>query len=295
MIELNNGNLRLRLDPEIGGSIVDFSAKLGDRWIPIMRRGEEPLTKSSNASSFVLIPYSNRLRDGRFSFGGKSYQLRHAEKHAIHGDVRDRPLRVLEDSEDRVVLEFKSDEVSDLNFSFRFSARIIYALEGFELSCRIELVNVGTESMPAGCGFHPYFNRRLPGSTGEVELQIKVSGVYPGETPLPTGPAIPIAPQQDFSTQRPLNVVLDHCFACWDRQALIEWPGSSVKARIQAEQGMEHVILFSPEGQEVFALEPVTNANDGFNLLAQGDKNCGVVVLKSGEALKTGFTILIEE
>ncbi len=264
MIELNNGNLRLRLDPEIGGSIVDFSAKLGDRWIPIMRRGEEPLTKSSNASSFVLIPYSNRLRDGRFSFGGKSYQLRHAEKHAIHGDVRDRPLRVLEDSEDRVVLEFRSDEVSDLNFPFRFSARMIYALEGFELSCRIELVNVGTESMPAGCGFHPYFNRRLPGSTGEVELQIKVSGVYPGETPLPTGPAIPIAPQQDFSTQRPLDVVLDHCFAGWDRQALIEWPGNGLEARIQAEQGMEHVILFSPEGQEVFALEPVTNANDGF-------------------------------
>lgn len=295
MIELNNGNLRLRLDPEIGGSIVDFSAKPGDRWIPIMRRGEEPLTKSSNASSFVLIPYSNRLRDGRFSFGGKSYQLRNAENHAIHGDVRDRPLRVLEGSEDRVVLEFRSDEVSDLNFPFRFSARMIYALEGFELSCRIELVNVGTESMPAGCGFHPYFNRRLPGSTGEVELQLKVGGVYPGETPLPEGSAIPIAPQQDFSTQRPLDVVLDHCFAGWDRQALIEWPGSGVKARIKAEQGMEHVILFSPEGQEVFALEPVTNANDGFNLLAQGDKNCGVVVLKPGEALKTSFTILIEK
>ena len=294
-MELNNGNLRLRLDPEIGGSIVDFSAKLEDRWIPIMRRSEEPLSKSSNASSFVLIPYSNRLRDGRFSFGGKTYQLRNAEKHAIHGDVRDRPLRVLEGSEDRVVLEFRSDEVSDLNFPFPFSAKMIYSLEGFELSCRIELVNVGTESMPAGCGFHPYFNRRLPGSTGEVELQIKVSGVYPGETPLPEGPAIPIAPQQDFSTQRPLDVVLDHCFVGWDRQAVIEWPGSGVKARIQAEQGMEHVILFSPEGQKFFALEPVTNANNGFNLLAQGDRNCGVVVLKPGEALKPGLTILIEE
>lgn len=294
-MELNNGNLRLRLDPEIGGSIVDFSAKLEDRWIPIMRRSEEPLSKSSNASSFVLIPYSNRLRDGRFSFGGKTYQLRNAEKHAIHGDVRDRPLRVLEGSEDRVVLEFRSDEVSDLNFPFPFSAKMIYSLEGFELSCRIELVNVGTESMPAGCGFHPYFNRRLPGSTGEVELQIKVSGVYPGETPLPESPAIPIAPQQDFSTQRPLDVVLDHCFVGWDRQAVIEWPGSGVKARIQAEQGMEHVILFSPEGQKFFALEPVTNANNGFNLLAQGDRNCGVVVLKPGEALKAGLTILIEE
>ena len=148
--------------------------------------------------------------------------------------------------------------------------------------------------MPAGCGFHPYFNRRLPGSTGEVELKLNVGGVYPGETPLPTGSAIPIRPEQDFSTQRPLDVVLDHCFAGWDRQALIEWRGSGVKARIRADPGMEHVILYSPEGQEVFALEPVTNANDGFNLLAQGDTKSGVVVLRPGEALNVGFRISIE-
>ena len=294
MMELNNGKLRLRLDPEIGGSIVDFSVKPEGQWIQIMRPGEEPLSKSSNASSFVLIPYSNRLRDGRFSFADKSYQLRNAEKHAIHGDVRDRPLTVLEHTEDGVVLEFNSQEVSDLNFPFRFSARVTYALVGFELTSRIKLMNTGNEPMPAGCGFHPYFHRRLPGSTGEVELQIKVGGVYPGDTPLPTGPAVPIGPEQDFSIQRSLNRVLDHCFAGWDRRALIEWPGSGVTARIQADQGMEHVILFSPEGQDFFALEPVTNSNDGFNLLAQGYTNCGVVILKPGEALNTGFRIFIE-
>ena len=72
------------------------------------------------------------------------------------------------------------------------------------------------------------------------------------------------------------------------------WPGSGVKARIQADPGMEHVIVYSPEGENFFAVEPVTNANDGINLLAQGITNCGVVVLKPGEALKTGFQIVIE-
>ena len=43
---------------------------------------------------------------------------------------------------------------------------------------------------------------------------------------------------------------------------------------------MEHVIVYSPEGENFFAVEPVTNANDGINLLAQGITNCGVVVLK---------------
>ena len=103
-MELNDGKLRLHLVPEIGGSIVDFSANVGGQWLPIMRCGEEPLSSSSNASSFVLIPYSNRVRDGRFSFAGKSYQLRHADKHAIHGDVRDRPHNVLDRGEFKVVL-----------------------------------------------------------------------------------------------------------------------------------------------------------------------------------------------
>lgn len=291
---MNNGKLRLQLVPEIGGSVVDFSVKLEGQWLPIMRRGESPLTKSSNASSFVLIPYSNRLRNGRFSFAGKSYQLRDPDKHAIHGDVRDRALKVLEHTEDRVVMEFDSVEVSDLNFPFPFATKVMYMLEDFGLSSRIKLTNIGNEAMPAGGGFHPYFNRRLPGSTGNVGLQLKVGGVYPGSTPIPTGPAVPIEPQQDFSTQRPLDVALDHCFAGWDRQAIIEWPGSGVKAVVQADPGTEHVIVYSPKGESFFAIEPVTNANDGFNLFAQGNMNCGVVVLKPGEALSTGFRIVIK-
>lgn len=293
-IELNNQILRLQVVPEIGGSIVDFSVHHANQWIPIMRRGENPLSKSSNASSFLLIPYSNRLRDGQFSFQGKEYQLRDPEKHAIHGDVRDRSLTVTEQTDHRIRMTFNSTDVPDMNFPFPFSATLTYSLEESTLWSEIELTNIGQEAMPAGCGYHPYFNRRIHGSTGEVELQVKVRGVYPGETPLPTGPAIPISSEQDFSTQRPLDVVLDHCFAGWDREAVIEWPGSGIKSRFQADSGLEHIIVYSPAGEDFFAVEPVTNANDGFNLFAKGDKNCGVVVLEPGETLKARFSINIE-
>jgi aldose 1-epimerase len=131
----------------------------------------------------------------------------------------------------------------------------------------------------------------LPGSTGEVELRLNVGGVYPGDTPLPAGSAVPIHHDQDFSSQRPLDVELDHCFRGWSRHAVINWPGSSITANIQADPGMEHVILYSPKGESFFALEPVTNANDGFNLFARGDRNCGVVVLQPGETLDAGFEI----
>ena len=105
---------------------------------------------------------------------------------------------------------------------------------------------------------------------------------------------MPIEAYQNFSKQRPLDVELDHCFAGWDRQALIEWPGTGISARFEAETTMEHVIVYSPPGKEFFALEPVTNANDGFNLYANGDENCGVVVLKPGESLTAGFRMQID-
>lgn len=293
-MKLNNGKIRVVLVPEIGGSITECSVNRDGQWIPIMRSAVEPLSRSSDASSFVLIPYSNRLCDGRFHFEGNDYQLRDAEKHAIHGDVRDRPWSVLNQTNEKTVLGFHSEDFNDINFPFLFSAELTYALEDFTFSSHITVTNSGNTSMPAGCGFHPYFNRTLPGSHGEVELQLTVNGVYPGETPLPTGPAVSIHPDQDFSAQRPLDVVLDHCFAGWNRSALIDWPGSGIKARIQADPGMEHVILYSPTGESFFALEPVTNANDGFNLFAQGHQDCGVVVLEPGQTLEVGFKMTLD-
>lgn len=46
-LELNNEKLRVRLVPEIGGSIVECSVNHAGQWVPIMRQGEVPLTKLS--------------------------------------------------------------------------------------------------------------------------------------------------------------------------------------------------------------------------------------------------------
>ena len=292
-MELTNGKIRVLFVPDIGGSITECSIKRGGEWIPIMRSSEKPLTRSSNASNFVLIPYSNRLRDGRFVFESRTYQLRNPEKHAIHGDVRDRALTVLKHTSEEIVLSFSSKDFNDVNFPFPFSAQMTYTVKDYSFCSHITVTNIGTTIMPAGSGFHPYFNRRLPSSTAEVELQFAAGGVYPGETPLPTGPAVPIQPDLDFSVQRPLDVELDHCFAGWNREAIIDWPGSGIQAKIRAEPSMKHIILYSPKGKSFFALEPVTNANDGFNLFAQGDRDCGVVVLQPRETLESGFELAL--
>jgi len=40
-MELTNGKLRVRLAPEIGGSIIECSVNRAEQWIPIFRKAEE--------------------------------------------------------------------------------------------------------------------------------------------------------------------------------------------------------------------------------------------------------------
>lgn len=293
LVRLESDRLRLDVDPQIGGSVLGFEAHVGRDWIPILRPSRQPLTRSSDASSFTLAPYSNRIRDGVFRFEGRSFRLSHAEKHAIHGDVRDRPWHVVRRSKEELALEIRSAEFADFNFPFSSRCEARFALEGDALVMALRLTNASGETMPAGCGFHPYFRRALC-ERDVVEIALRVSGVYPGATPLPDGPPVPVSASQRFSTLRPLDVALDHCFAGWDGRALVRWPASGVTLRLEATPRFSHVVLYSPPGEPFFALEPVTNANDGFNLLADGQQETGVVVLAPGEALEAAVTLTLE-
>jgi len=284
-IVLENEKLRLALDPQIGGTVLAFDVGRDGTPTPLLRRAAVPLGRSSNGSSFTLAPYSNRIRDGVFRFQGRSYWLAHPEKHAIHGDVRDRPWHVKRVDREEAVLEIDSRAFTDFNFPFPIVCEARFSLRGDSLVMGLRLENAGREPMPAGFGFHPYFERAL--SSGEnVAVMLRVTGVYPGDTPLPTGPPVPLPESMDFSKLRSLDVPLDSCFVGWNGRATLRWPRSGVSVDVEASPAFGHVILYSPPGEPFFALEPVTNANDGFNLLADGQADTGVVVLDAGEALE---------
>ena len=65
--------------------------------------------------------------------------------------------------------------------------------------------------------------------------------------------------------------------------ARIVYPAQQVEISIHANPIFEHYIVYSPPEQPFFAVEPVTNANDGFNLFEQGIAGSGVFVLEPGE------------
>jgi len=296
-VELATPDLRARLAPAVGASVLSLALRLGERWVDVWRPSPEPLRSSSDTASFLLAPYSNRLRDGRFAFRGRGYDLRHPKPHALHGDVRDRVWTVTHRSDTEARLALDAGALPDLLFPFPFRAETWLRLEGAALEHGLAVVNSGREPMPAGLGFHPYWMRSLADPAEDVEVEARCTGVYPGEPPcpmLPTGPPRPLPPEQDFSRRRRLDVELDHCFAGWDGAARLHWPGSGVTVAIEASPALRHLVVYSPRDTPFFAFEPVSNANDGFNLAEQGMTGTGVVVLEPGERLEGSFTLRVE-
>lgn len=299
ILSIENSHLKIEISPEAGGSIVACAVKTAaGAWLPVMRPTPPEAIAELNSSlmaSFTLLPYSNRLRDARFRFNGQTHQLRPntPEGYAIHGDVRKRPWQVAETSAQAATLTFDSRHFSDINFPFPFNAQMVYAVVNNRFDTTLSVTNSGGDPMPVGMGFHPYFQRSLSGDPAdEVHLQANVSGVYPELVPV--DPAIALTPEQDFSTARPLGgMFFDHCFAGWDGRATLHWPQTRLTATFICDATLEHLILFTPPRLPFFALEPVSNANNGFNLHAAGYAGSGVQVLTPEQTLTARFQLAV--
>lgn len=295
-VTLDNHQLRLVVDPAHGLNVYAFSAFHRGAWLPIMpdtRDGGVDLKESS----FLMVPYSNRIENGLFTFGGRTHRLAHGEQHAIHGDVRMRPWAVEVESDHRIRCAFDSRQHQGVNWPWPFTAVAEYTLFDWTLIAQLTLTNQGDSPMPAGFGWHPYYSRSLTRADEPVQLQFNVQGVYPdaNNNRIPSGPVQPPAPHQDFRTARPLppDQFLDMCCYGYDGAGTIAWPESGITVRYRCSPECAHLVMYNPP-KPYFAVEPVTNANNGVNLLAQGDPTSGVRVLQPGESLSATFETLVE-
>jgi len=296
-IELASGRLRLWLDPEHGVQWQALQARRGDAWLSLVPDCREAqavgeAASALNAACFMMIPYSNRIRDGAFTFEGRSHQLGRPERHAIHGALRALPWQVETVSDSRALCRFDSrnaDNASD--WPWPIEATLDHTLTDARLMSEISLTNRGDSAMPAGFGWHPYFVRDIDG--GGPTLTVPVQAVYPdadGDA-LPDGAAQPLPAELDFRQPRALDPEqrIDHCFAGLSGRTCIDWTASGISLTLQASPVCSHLVLFNPDAPH-FAVEPVTNANDGVNLHASGI-DAGVQVLEPGDTLRATLTL----
>jgi aldose 1-epimerase len=283
-ITLENEYWRLSLLPRLGASPTSLQAKLNGAWTDIMRSTTTDHfngNSSSKFASYTLAPWSNRIPDGKFLFGGQRHQLRinvPKEQTARHGDVQDRPWVVTKHGSS-LVCTFVS--TPDVNFPFPFAMTMTHSLIGEVYSLQMHLENTGNQLMPVGFGIHPYFLRR----DQTPSLRFAASGVYlTDQSNVPQRGAESIPEWLRFHHPKPLEShQIDHVFAGWDGSAELIWQDCTL--HIKASEVFGHFVVFTGAPDNSIALEPISHATNAFNLAAAGVQGVGHRVLEPKQSL----------
>ena len=128
----------------------------------------------SGASGIVLVPWPNRVRDGRWTLDGKPQQLdvtEPAKGNASHGLLRNTGYRVTDRSQSAVTLS--ATVFPQHGYPFHLDTSVRYALTASGIEVTHGVHNVGEGTAPFGVGCHPYLR---VGDTAMRDLVVTVSG-----------------------------------------------------------------------------------------------------------------------
>src|SRR4029077_16158892 len=113
LITLRADGAGLTLAPAAGGSVARYRIDRGHAsWDLLRSSAASRPTDPFECAAFALVPYSNRIRAGRFSFGRRDVRLplnRPPERHSIHGLGWSMAWRPLDVREREATMEFRHD------------------------------------------------------------------------------------------------------------------------------------------------------------------------------------------
>jgi aldose 1-epimerase len=253
----------------------------------------------------LLFPFPGRIRGTAIQFNGREYQLEPGDAYgnAIHGFVFNRPWRVVEQTEARVVGEFQAsvDDATILeHWPADFRIRVSYEVRGRELLSDIQFENTGDGPLPCGFGTHAYF--RLPltegGGAADTVVTAPVHKFWELDRMIPTGRIQPVP--ADAHLARGLRLG-DHQF---DTEFTDLRPDADGLLRTQLsdptngrtltqtfDASFTQCVVYTPPHREAICLEPYTCVPDAIPLSAAGHKT-GMQILNPGELRQT--TIRLE-
>lgn len=282
MIALRAGDWRATLAPELGGSVLS----LDWRGQPVFRPTPDGTTDILETACFPLVPYANRIAEGRFVFEGRSVQLPVLDRfapHAIHGEGWLRSWTVESQSADTVAMTLDWAGEPD-GWPWPWFARQSVSLSSKGLQIGLSVTNTGEATMPAGLGLHPYF-RRYPDS----RLTLPAEGVWITDARQIPERLAPAAEVVDWSNGVDLadTPFVDHAYASWSEEAFLDGGGRCVTLTADAAARWSQVYM--PVDADFCCVEPVTHRPDAHN--APPGEDDGLVRLEPGRTLS--LTVMI--
>lgn len=287
-------------------AVVEIAPALGNNCFSF--RASHPVLEPVDFSEFarrptsygipILFPFPNRIKDGKFSFQGRSYTVQPPR----HGFVRDKAWTIEDKGASDEAgawilssLDAKEFPEEILNqFPFPFLIEMIHILKGRRLLMIARARNTGEKPMPVGYGIHPYFRRPKEGS-----ITVPARGRWELQESLPTGDLVPLTGKYDVRHKATLtDLDLDDIFTDLEPgpldtvECLLEDNENKVETVIEfSDSEFPNVVVYTPPSpRAAICIEPNTCPTDAFNLASRGiDSN--ILILEPGEACTFEITI----
>jgi len=241
-----------------------------------------------------LIPWPNRITDGKYTFEGAERQLALTEptkQNAIHGLTRWANWMRVDDRSDEAVLIAAHRLHGQPGYPHQLDLRLMYRLGDDGLSVTTSATNVGPGDAPYGYGAHPYLSvgRAIDDCllefTAAEWLEVSPDRMMPiGLSPVAHSP-------YDFSDGRPLGEQeIDNAFTglgggSWS--VTLTDPDSRARSMLTSATPWMQLYTGEAIGRTALAVEPMTCPPNAF-ITGQD-----LVVLKPSESHTTTFRVSV--
>jgi aldose 1-epimerase len=280
---------------EVGGGLRAYAVDGTD-----VLDGYGPDELCTVARGQMLIPWPNRLKDGKYRWDGAELQLALTEPprgNAVHGLVRWSNWVVEERRQDHATMALVLHPSE--GYPFALSLRLQYTLDERGLTVTTTATNVGGEPCPFGAGSHPYL-------TAGTETIDPCTLTAPGATwmqtderMIPTGSSSVQGTEYDFRS--PLQIgdtELDTGYGELERdgeglaRVRLEEPGSGRAVSLWMDSSYAYLMLFTGDSvpeegrrRRGLAVEPMTCAPNAFQ------SGQGLLRLSPGETFSGSWGI----
>ncbi len=288
--------------PGYGFNLFDLQLPISGEVRPVVAAdptfAESP-SKPARSGFPLLFPFPNRIRDARFDFEGRTYELvPNKPPHAIHGFALDAAWDVIEHgggpSGASVLGRFeiaKNAPDSLARWPANGVLEVRYTLSGRSLTLEATVSNPSDAPLPFGFGVHSYFH--LPfdpdGDRARAKVIIPANEEWVTEGGIPTGERRAVSGRTDFRQGRAMAgleaddvlTALDHGADGLGMCRLVE-ESLGAELRLTFDRAFREIVVFTPPGPGgVVAVEPYTQTTDAVHLEPRGI-DAGLRVLPPG-------------
>jgi len=291
----------LSVIPRFGANLNEIVLKKSNKLYGIIdgNKDSDSFEDKGIYKSANLLPFPNRLKNGKYTFNGADYQLPQNYKdegNAAHGFIYDKSFElintIISEKEAQVILRYDYDgSIPGYPFPLRIQYDYKLSIEtGFQ--CHTKVHNLAHTEIPFGCGWHPFFT--LNEKVDKLKLKFNAEDHI-----LFDGGLIPNGMSENFNQFETFSLIngqpFDSCFKL-PETSNIQYTElldevENLKIVLWQETGLakyNYLQLYIPPLRESIAIEPMTCNVNAFN------NQDGLIRLKSGQKFTAKYGVQLK-